>query len=246
MTTQKQQRSPIVRKARAVARNMRDAVRPPADHFKGPVYFIVSPYKTGSTTVGNALTTLGAGRAEMAFYPKLARKFRPVVNALNNAVPTDIPADEYIETHQEVIRSALAELTRKSAAYDVFADLPLGHGNVHPFVLRALAPEGRFIWINRDMNDWLASVRNWEETHPNAYPGHKDWTTRPRVKRRALRALWHQRRRRFRRLARVFPADCLELHINELSNWDALAAFTGCQKPDTPLQALNVSKTPRS
>jgi hypothetical protein len=246
MTSPKTPPVQMVHKARKLIQNMRKPKPPADDHFEKPVYFIVSPYKTATTTVGNALITLGAGHSEMSYTPNLVRQFRPVLKKLNDAVPSNLSADKYVKKYQAEVRESLLGLTREGLKYDVFSDLPFGHGYIHPFILRALAPKGRFIWVNRDMQDWLASARNWEETHPQTYPRHADWTTKPGKKRRQKREMWHLRRRRFRRLAKVYPNDCLELEINELGNWDTLARFTGTQAPDAPLVALNVSRSEKT
>ena len=149
---------------------------------------------------------------------------------------------DWIAAQGPEARMALNGLMPFLTEYDVFSDAPFGHGHIHPFILKAMAPRARFIWVNRPRKDWMKSVRAWEEAHPEIYPRHAEWRSDPETRRRGLRKLWQKRLTRFRRLAADYPQDCLELDITELQSWDVLAGFCKRPAPEGTPAVRNVSR----
>lgn len=207
-----------------------------------PVHIIASPFKTGTTSVGEALLELGVGSYAMPYTGDLLDRFADVIKPLNALALERQGFRKFESDHGERVRADLADLVKKVAPYDVFPDAPFGHTHLHPFVRKALAPEARFIWVNRDRRDWLSSVENWETSHPEIYPAHTDWTERPKRRRSIMRSRWRVEYTQFKRLRRVFPDHCLELEWSDLGDFTALAAFYDMPVPDRAFPRSNVSR----
>ncbi|MDW4498863.1 sulfotransferase [Sulfitobacter sp. D35] len=208
-----------------------------------PVYFVASPYKTATTTVGQALITLGAAKFQMRYKQGLLTDLRPTIREMNASVPKNADARDYIAANADALRDPFASVLPLLRSYDVFHDAPLGHSHIHPFILKALESQARFIWVNRPRKEWIASVRRWEQSHPDLYPRQWEWDTEPGARRKALRKFWDKRYRRFQRLAADFPGDCLEMDVADLASWEVLAKF--CDRPAPPgrPEARNVSRS---
>ena len=207
------------------------------------VYFVASPYKTATTTVGEALVALGAGTRDMQHRSGLIRAHQEPIRVLNRELTRQTDFDTWLAANETRVCRMLAEFTAHAAPFDVFSDAPFGHSHLHPFLCKAIAPKARLIWVDRPLGDWLASVRNWELSHPQTYPRHDLWNTDPETRKKQL-----IRRRRtlefqFRQLAAARPADCLMLHIDALKSYDTLAAFCGVPVPPGPVPRLNVSRS---
>ena len=207
-----------------------------------PVHIVASPFKTASTTVGKALLHLGVGQREMIFHGHLQREFIATFRAINKTVDDDISARDWIAEHKDEVRRQLAGLIPHLNRFDIYSDAPFGHTHLHPFARKAIAPKARFIWVNRPFQDWLDSVRRWEIAHPDVYPRYTMWESDPEARTATLRARWDRHYTQFQRLAAAFPDDCLELSVDDLSDYSALAAFYGIKAPDGPLQKHNVSR----
>ena len=206
----------------------------------GPVHIVVSPFKTGTTSVGRALVKLGVGHRIMPFDGDLLAAWLPVIRKANAWAHTSQGFTDFRDSHAEATRSELAGLTEALVPYDVFADAPFGHTHIHPFVRKVLAPEAVLIWVNRDKESWIASVRNWEETHPDIYPKHQAWRQKP-IRQAQVRArFWRKNYRDFKRITRGCPDDCLELGWSDLSGFDALAGYYGVPVPPEPFPRENV------
>lgn len=206
-----------------------------------PVHIAASPYKTGTTSLGRALIGLGVGHREMPYSPAVLRAHRRVIARYNKAANRSESAAAFLEAHGADAVAELRGFTRALAPYDVFPDAPFGHNHLHPFLQKALAPRARFIWVNRDIPDWVASVRRWEEGHPEVYPRRvREWQADPRQRRRALRRTWQKRHARFLQLAEAFPGDCLEVHLSELDTMDPLCRFYGLEETGQPFPRRNI------
>ena len=206
------------------------------------IYIVASPYKTATTTVGDALVALGAGDKDMRYKAGLIKAYAEPIRTLNREITRETVFDDWLAANEGRVCRMLAEFTAHVAPFDIFSDAPFGHAHLHPFVRKAIAPKARFIWVNRPKEDWIASVRNWELTHPATYPKHQDWHTDPDA--RAAHLLKRRQRlwRQFKQLADARPDDCLTLQLRELATYDALAAFCGVPVPDNPVPRRNVSR----
>lgn len=208
----------------------------------GTVYAVVSPYKTGTTSVGKALVELGAGRRDMPYRQGVLKPLQKHVRRWRRIADSSADFQDFVANHTEEVRADFADLTAVLAGFDVFHDAPFGHAHLHPFVRKVIAPDAKMIWVNRNFPDWVDSVRNWEITHPHIYKRHTEWETDPDLRINSLRKVRQMRRREFRRLARAVPEDCLELNMKELADYSKLADFCGVQDPGGALTAHNVSR----
>lgn len=206
-----------------------------------PVWIVASPFKTATTTAGQALIDLGVARAEMGYRGTLLKEWRKTFDRLNRSLGKQSDFKAFHENSAEGLRADLAPLVAEMAPFDVFSDAPVGHGHLHPFIWKVLAPQARFIWVSRPRADWLASARHWEESHPDSYPRHHLWASDPDRRIRQLVKRRRIRRQRFDRMAAACPGDCLVLPIAKLDDYRALAAFCGVPAPDGPITRRNVS-----
>ena len=209
--------------------------------FSHPVTFIASPYKTATTSVGKALITLKVHRSEMPYKRGMLARHRDTFRQANRIAGSVRTARRFFETHVDEVRQVMAGVMPDVSPYDLFSDAPLGHVHLHPFVRRAIAPDSKFIWVHRDEADWIASVRRWEESHPDLYPRHVHWTTDPPRRPRELRGLWKRSLKHFVALEEMFPHDCLQIGIGDLGDYEKLAAFYGVDAPEKPLKRYNVT-----
>jgi hypothetical protein len=208
------------------------------------VHVVVSPFKTGTSSVGQALLDLGVGHREMPHDGALLRRFLPQIRAANRQAATSPDIDSFVRRHGAAQRAALAGLTRALAPYDVFADAPFGHVHLHPFLHRLLAPRACLIWVHRPVEDWLASVRRWELAHPALYPRHGEWLSDPDGRAALKRRNRDRALAAFRRLATA-PGEaerCLELPWAALDSYDALAAFYAVPVPAQGFPRRNAAR----
>ncbi|CUH82614.1 sulfotransferase [Tropicibacter naphthalenivorans] len=207
-----------------------------------PVHIVCSPYKTGTTSVGHALLALGVGTRAMKHNRVLLQKIQPALRDLQKLADKSQGFRAFHAEHADRVKDELAELVSCIAPYDVFQDAPFGHTQIHPFIRKVLAPQARFIWINRARKDWMASVQHWEETHPEIYPDHTEWATNASARRKKMHKFWRRQYRNFKRVRRSGPQQCLELEWDDLNDWTALAAFYGVEAPQIDFPKSNVSR----
>ncbi|MEY1557954.1 sulfotransferase [Yoonia sp. R2331] len=208
-----------------------------------PVYIVASPYKTATTTVGEALVTLGAGKKDMRYKAGLIKKYADPIRTLNREIKRKTDFDDWLAANETRVCQMLAGFTAHVAPFDIFSDAPFGHTQLHPFIRKAIAPKARFIWVNRPKDAWLASVRKWELSHPETYPKHDLWHTDPEAKIEMLMKRRRRQRLQFKALADARPDDCLTMHIDDLKTYDVLADFCGVPVPSAPVPRSNVSRS---
>jgi hypothetical protein len=215
---------------------------PEATCIEHPVTFVASPYKTATTSVGRALITMGVHEADMLYHGKLLREYRHLIKAVNTLARGTTSARDFLDNRGEDVRVLMADFTPHVQKFDVFSDAPLGHVHIHPFVRKAIAPQGKFIWVHRDEDSWFSSVRRWEEGHPKTYPRHTLWVDEPERRPTELRRLWARHLGYFEALAQACPQDCLQIHIDDLKDYSKLAAFYGVEAPQVELKRYNVNE----
>ncbi len=208
-----------------------------------PIHVVCSPYKTGTTSVGKALVRLGVGQRDMTHNAKLFQKVRPLFRDFNARAVESASFRAFARDHGAEARAVFADLLVEISAFDVFHDAPIGHGQMHVFLCKVLAPQARFIWVRRARADWLRSVRNWEETHPDIYPRHGDWARTPKLCAQQRVDQLKQQHRQFKRIRRYDPASCLELNWSDLNDWTALARFYGVEPPEAEFPRFNISES---
>jgi hypothetical protein len=233
----------ILRKAITLIRGPVEPItEEPVLVIRHPVHIVASPFKTASTTVGKALLHLGVGETEMIFHGRLQRKYAPVFREINKTIDDEVSAKNWIAKNKKDVCRALADLTPQLARFDIYSDAPFGHTHLHPFARKAIAPKARFIWVNRPMDDWIDSVRRWEISHPKVYPQHVQWDSDPDARAATMRARWDRHYTQYQRLAASYPRHCLELAVDDLKDYRALADFYGVDVPEGPLRKHNVSE----
>lgn len=205
-----------------------------------PVVIIHSPFKTGTTTVGAALVTLGVGNEDHGFHRELNRRYGRQIDAANLLALESPSFAKFKKRHAREIRLLLGELLKHARGYQVFGDVPFGHLRIHPFVKKLLMPNSKFIWIDRNEDAWLISARKWQLTHPDVYPNsEKLWHADPKAETDKLIRMREDGFAEFKRLANEFPGDCLVLSLENDARWEPLCKFFNLPVPQASFPVLN-------
>lgn len=211
----------------------------------GPVHVVVSPFKTGTTSVGRALVEMGVGRAEMPSGNEILQTHQTLISEANALTKEDVGFKAFRAEHSQHIRTKLQPIVHAISPFDVFQDAPFGHTHLHPFVRKILAPRAKFIWVNRDRDSWLESVQQWEQSHPHLYSRHDKWRTDPDGEAELRMTHWRAAFRCFKRMRRGAPNDCLLLEWDDLQTYDRLAGFYGVAPPDAAFPKENMRRKHR-
>ncbi|WP_424941100.1 sulfotransferase [Aliiroseovarius sp. S253] len=215
---------------------------PSPTQIDGPVHIIASPYKTGSTSVGKSLIALGVGHSEMPHDGALMKALKPTLRHYRKQTRNVQDFRSFEAAEKGKILEHFKPLVAKAARHDIFHDAPMGHTHLHPFIRKIIAPEARFIWVNRDSEGWLESVRKWETSHPEIYRNHEVWETEPEVRIANRLKFWKRHHDAFRALADTFPEHCLELQWSDLKSYSALAKFYDVPEPKDAFPHTNAAK----
>jgi len=194
------------------------------------VYILAAPYCTGAPRTVQVLQKLNVARRVMPGDPMLLQRLRPGIEEANVTVQKHLSAKLYLQRHGDRVRRIMRPLTRHMAGYDIFAEGPFGQTFLHPYVRRAVAPQARFIWMTRNRGAWLQDVERHECAHPGIYPESIGWHEDRFGRTRLLNERWRKERRKFIRLSRDFPEDCIELTYEDPDVWDQLRAFCAAQQ----------------
>tara|TARA_B110001452_G_C15116788_1_gene389299 strand:- start:208 stop:915 length:708 start_codon:yes stop_codon:yes gene_type:complete len=125
--------------------------------------FVISPQKSGTTAIGEALRQLGYHTAQ--WQPELgdlAAANITEANRLIEAAPT--------AAHPATLRALLPTLVTNAHKFDAFSDYPMGHTFLDLRVKALLWPDARFIWCDRDPTLIAESQWHWNT------PSHRDST----------------------------------------------------------------------
>ncbi|MCK0141032.1 sulfotransferase [Aliiroseovarius sp. F20344] len=216
---------------------------PSPSQIEGQVHIIASPYKTGSTSIGKSLIALGVGHREMPHDGALLKSIRPAASYYRKALGNGMDFHSFEAAERNKLLEKFQPLVAKAARYDIFHDAPMGHAHLHPFIRKILAPEARFIWVNRDAESWLESVRKWEISHPEIYRQHTLWESDPEARIANRLAFWKRHHEAFLRLADTFPEHCIELRWSDLKSYSALANFYQVPEPKQAFPHSNAAKS---
>ncbi|TDL81568.1 hypothetical protein E2L08_05470 [Palleronia sediminis] len=206
------------------------------------IHIVASPYKTATSSVGDALIRLGVGTRDMGYKPRVQRAIKPLLKPLNAEADAATDLRAWMSGNAARVRETLVPVIEAMAPYDVFSDAPCGHAHIHPAIHKILHPAARLIWVDRDEESWVASVRNWEITHPDVYKQHHLWDENPDLRRKRILARRAQRRGRFARTAELFPDDMLTVPMADLDSYAPLCRFYGVAIPDEGFPRANVSR----
>lgn len=208
-----------------------------------PVVIIHSPFKTGTTTIGNALVMLGVGAEDHGYHRNLNIDYKEQMNEANRLALESKSFNRFKRAHGKRVSLLLSGLAEQVQDYRIFGDVPFGHLRMHPFTKKLLMPAAKFIWVDRDETAWLESARRWHLSHPDIYPGFDErWNSNPEREKKKLIKLRDDGFREFSRLQKRFPRDCLVLSLEKDANWDKLCHFLGKDIPDAPFPVLNTSR----
>ncbi len=132
-----------------------------------------------------------------------------------------IPADLKGEISQ-----AASFLIQLFALHEVWHDYPLGHECIHPFVKKILLGDDcRFIYLDRDDESWLESVRKWTTSHLEANPHADKLWQYPLIARTKSLHDKKKFRTRYVQLQAEYPKDVLFMNVRQ--GWGPLCDFLG-------------------
>lgn len=196
-----------------------------------PVHIIASPYCNSAPEVGALLQKWQIGKRVMPEDLQMMARFRETISEANFSVQKHLSASVYLKRHGDRVRQILSGLTPRVAPYDIFASAPFGQTYLHPYVRKAVAPQARFIWLARNKDRWLEDVQKFEQANPRMFPEAIQWDENPEARGELLKTRWRKERRKFLRLARDFPDDCIEIRYDKADAHDKIAAFYGITPP---------------
>lgn len=154
-------------------------------------------------------------------------RFRETIAEANFTVQKHLSAGVYLQRHGPRVAQILAPLSKRVAKYDIFTKGPFGQTSLHPYTRKAVAPQAKFIWLTRDRDAWFDDVQKLELSQPDMYPEHVQWEENPQARRALLGERLRKERRKFIRLSKEFPEDCIEIDQDKKNAIDKLAAFYG-------------------
>ncbi|MEL6914381.1 MAG: hypothetical protein AAFP13_07745 [Pseudomonadota bacterium] len=200
----------------------------------GPAYILAAPYCCGEAAVTGKLLEIGAATSPAPRDLALLQRHRTLIAEANVSVQTHLAPAVYLLRHRHRVRHILAPLTARLAGHDLFAHGPFGQTVLHPYVCKAILPEARLIWVSRGKKDWLGAVEHLECANPAMYPEHIGWVEDRAAREEVLLERRQRERRKFLRLAKAFPDDCLDVKLADPDLWERLAAFARRPWPGPP------------
>ena len=190
--------------------------------------FCIGAHKTGTSSTGQALATLGFGvLPESCWYD-------------DRVMREEFYAGRY---------PRLADLIDK---YDAFEDSPFNHGDFYEWLYGAY-PDARFILTVRDADGLIASHKRWlTHLQTRVFPGKKDveefvryfWQHEYRQgdfidDEASIREIYEARNRSVTKFFSDKAGAFLSLDIrNEPAPWDRLCAFLNVEVPAVPFPHL--------
>jgi len=189
-------------------------------------YIVHSMWKTGTTSMAKALIQLGISDKEHGWQQELGHKYRGRILAANRMLNG---YNSILNIHPNVVnavRVALSGLPEELDDYSIFSDYPIGHTFIHPFVKKILFPNSKFIWIDRDIDAWVKSVKKWKELKKEIL---KPETTKFESDSK-LQEKYSLKKQELKKLAKDFPNDVLFMELSD--GWRPLCEFLGVDIPD--------------
>ena len=199
-----------------------------------PVHIVQSPFKTGTTSMGAFLVSAGVGARDMKYRGPLYDRERAAIDEANALAAAHDSFTAFESEHGRRVRLLMSNVTRAAADFDVFSDAPMGHALIDPFVKRVIAPQSKFIWVHRDFDEWIVSVKSWELAHPKVYPNADRWNVDHDGEVARCRRMLDEAYRRFALFAELFPDDCLEVTLDDPEISAKIGAFYGVATPEFP------------
>jgi hypothetical protein len=185
------------------------------------VKIFVSPFKGGSTSIGEALKVLGY--TTLGHDPNILTPYEySLIEMFNEALdmyPTvaDIPEDVRTEAID-----AFEFLRTRTAQWDVFHDWPMGHDCIHPFLKKLLWPDCKFVYLLRPMDAWIVSATNWCKKYHDSDKQLWKYNRTAELTLVKRKEAWQKKYERIHE-------DVLFMNIDE--GWEPLCAFLGKEVP---------------
>jgi len=203
------------------------------------VVIIHSPFKTGTTSLGEALIKMGYSNHDHGHHRDLELKYKDNVEAANNLAIRFDDFYKFKKAHQQEVIELLRSMFAYTEGCKIFGDIPFGHLMIDPFVKKLLMPHAKFIWIHREEKPWLVSAKKWHYKHPEVYQDEiQQWENNPDLALQNLLKMRNEGFKRFNKLQKDFPQDCLIVSLETLG-WEPLAAFLKLPIPDEEFPVLN-------
>lgn len=212
----------------------------------------VSPFKGGTTSVGKALDMAGFKTdVSLVGRHKIISDFdRRMINDVNSFLDNFFGFAQIPKQLSTQIEALLGGMIRKvSGDTDVFQDVPLGHELIHPYIKKIIFPDCKFIFLERDRNSYVKSVKNQLLKCASGLRGNllakkyhhcnELFGTAPDL---ADAISWNNYKRwrlRYLDISRLFPDDVLFMRVTE--GWDPLCEFLGFEMPNEPFPWENKS-----
>lgn len=206
-----------------------------------PRYFVVSPFKTGTTSVEEALVAIGAGNKPMPYSQIALRQNLKLLSSHRSIARRTKTVADYFADTAERARQELGHLVPLAQKFDIFADAPFGHGHINPMTLKSLFPEARFVWAQRPIPSWIKSVEAWETSRPGLYSHAEKWQQDRERRIEMLRNMRRRRHNAFKTAEAEWPDDCHRVDPASPTAMADLAAFCGRPDPGLPFPHANAA-----
>lgn len=204
---------------------------------------IHSMMKTSTTSMGKALKLIGKGEYDHGWRPDLGNKYSSTIDAANCLVRDTKSIHSVSENNKLAIKIMFKNMVCELGDCTIFSDFPIGHIRINPFVKKIIFPNSKFIWIDRGIDGWLESVKNWQLSHPNVFKqAEKIWSNEEEAKKKLIKS-YSLEKARIVNLKKDFPQDVLITKIS--SGWTDICRFLNCAVPKEEFPHINKS-TPSS
>ena len=186
----------------------------------------ISPYKSGSTSLGMALSILGY--KDMSWNPNLFTNEQYILISDSNRFSHNYFTDSiYNKTNNSIIqdlKKILYFVKELSANYNSFSDSPIGHEFIDPVLKKIIWENAKFIFVQRPINDWIISTKKHYK-----YP--YDISDEYFFKKRELYIS------RYKLIEKFFPKDVLYYELG--SGWGKICDFLNKKIPNQEFPHIN-------
>lgn len=183
----------------------------------------VTPFKTGTTSMGKALELLNYNvlKHSPSMFSDMEYGLIFMANDLIKMYKSfnDIP--ESIKT--EICSLFTDLLWDRMLEYDCATDYPMGHEGVHPFIKKLIFPEAKFIFLERDEESFVNSVKQHELVTKNPESKIRIFWQYPLLSHTFAWGNYQAWRANYVELQKTFPDDVLFMNIKE--GWEPLLKF---------------------
>ena len=192
--------------------------------------------KTGTTSLGHAFEVLGL--RHLGWSPQLHQDLLRAVGVTRTLEVLRFPVEELDAIMDARWRDgAFDHILETMRSYDAFEDGPWHFPGFFKVVDRAF-PNSRFILLDRDDDEWLASHGRHFGSDARGSAAHEDGSDAPRS------AILEERSRRYRVVKEYFaarPGDLLSMNVCAGEGWERLCRFLDLPDPGVPFPHLNRS-----